>query len=304
MYQRFVALGYTPEDISMTDLAGELNQEMKKGGVSDQGKSNKLYRGALINHVSAWPRVRRAIEPRILAAKEQRLETEDKITRNTRRRLFDDLYANYHLTVEHSQWKYLPASSALYDSPPVRDIIKSDPSIVVTEETFADCLQNLSEFIKSAKKKLKWVLLCVICSTAPAWRSMSPSPFEFQAEDFSQIDLAILPFKCKKCRLDLFGWDEVSSHHCESIREYTGQQYVAAHCTAHYVVNIVRLSGLDITTATVSEMDSLDLRYTCTVCKPDASKEWDIYGARGMAKAYTWRNCVRHFSTLYSMFSI
>jgi len=236
-----------------------------------------------------WQRIRPELEARALTNKNQRLEREHAQLRMARRTLVSNRYDDYTRTLSPSQWKYLPRPLDICSFEPFRELITADPDITVTAQSFDEAFQMLPELLSSAaeeRRNSKLALLPLVISDSVT----------------DPLELATSAFYCQKCSKSsfyysniLFGWNDIASHHCGvqtaglfsspsgNEVDNPGAYYMEA---VTWVRKIAEKVGLDPATATVVEMDSKDVRFTCTTCPIQHMRgEWTRVG-------YCWRRLV------------
>jgi len=180
------------------------------------------------------------------------------------------------------------------DFEPISRHLDVDPSVEVTALTFEEAFNNLSGFIAEASEKRKASL-----------RALLPTEEETKASP-DPVELATAVFQCNEIsRHDtspyfLFGWEDISSHHCLPEKEERTienvepkrdpPQIVFSPHGAKVVQKLVELTGLDYVTATMADMDQMHSTYFCDCCVPFPNAD----GNPGQCRfGYNWRAMVR-----------
>lgn len=93
----------------------------------------------------------------------------------------------------------------------------------------------------------------------------------------------------------LIAWDVIHAHQCrENVIVFPGElclqaillAYEFSHEGSAAAITLISLAGLDISSATPSEMDQRDLRFFCRTCDPES------YHGGHERQLYTWRTAV------------
>ncbi|KAF5322242.1 hypothetical protein D9619_000316 [Psilocybe cf. subviscida] len=288
--ERFHALGYL--DTDMPNLTSE----------------RELIHGRRMTE-RVWERLRGRVEPSYFKNRELRREHADRIVRLSRRGMADKVYRSYAMSIPPSEWKYLPSAEIVCGWRPFRDLITADANVSVTEASFAARMDDLPRVLEAARLGLK--RRCIACSPAlfPG-QDMSDASMQ---KAFEMLELVKNPFRCSsnntQCDQVLYGWAEISSHHClmdasdrdtpldtfsigifddysaRFLEEFPNWSRYHRDMSV-YVAYVARVSGFQGMSATVTQLDSADLRYTCSLCSKDSTK----------VVAYTWRGCAEHLN--------
>ncbi|KAF8877027.1 hypothetical protein BD779DRAFT_1804100 [Infundibulicybe gibba] len=88
-------------------------------------------------------------------------------------------------------------------------------------------------------------------------------------------------------KLALISWEEIAAHSCHNIidrfAEYRPRSVGVSQLGTSTASSLVRVAGLDPSSATIAQMDALDLRFTCLECPPSPAK-----GQRKVG--YAWKS--------------
>jgi hypothetical protein len=107
-------------------------------------------------------------------------------------------------------------------------------------------------------------------------------------EPSRQLELAAVPYACDTCVELLFGWDDISSHHCANAHQ--PNNFFVDSLAVEGAMNVILKAGFSLETTTVVHMDALDLRYVCQICTP--TDRYDRQRKGYFAQAYNWRDMV------------
>ncbi|KAF5322771.1 hypothetical protein D9619_000065 [Psilocybe cf. subviscida] len=230
-----------------------------------------------------WADTRKALEPWIQEAASARREREDKLVRDARRRIFEGLYQEYHLTVDPSRWRYMPSAGTLRELAIFRNLIELPASHVVAEDSFAEAMANLDTMIATIIDKRKSDMLERLSFVA--FTEGVPKAVN-RASSLHLLECAILANRCGSCNQAVFGWEELSSHRCCATTEpafYPDSLFTQA------AVKVVRAARLPLQPDTsVAQIDTVDTIYVCASCTPINRH------SRKAATAYRWRDCAKH----------
>lgn len=253
-----------------------------------------------------WARLRKEMEPTIVAAEQRRREFENRAVRESRRHILDLLFKAYKCSVPPTQWKSLPPTLALCRLKPFRNIIESNASIAVTEADFAPHMQNIADILASAQAELKTRLVGRAIfgyhpSLPHAPAGAHPSGAANHLETSQLFNLASTVFTCKDCQNGLYGWDNITSHFCAP--SHTGQVQVEEYPhefqfngqARKAAQKVVREVGLNPFTATVADMDMKNIRFGCTTCDKHDGVNKGSSSFPHEEMAYTWRALVSSF---------
>ena len=229
-----------------------------------------------------------------MTKKRNRLERESANIRLNRRKIVDDRYKAYkRIKFPPSLWKYLPRTLDITRFKPFAQHVEADPRVEVTAKMFDEAFERLPEHLVAAAEERKTYL-----------RSLLPidSAGEIQDAPSLPVELATAVFLCPHSHLFpfLFGWDDVTSHHCRFEREgldwdyspfpsVTADSDTLKYCpqVTRVVEKVVHLAGIDPKIATAADLDARDLRFSCGSCA--AVKE----GGQHYCLGYDWRNLAR-----------
>ncbi|PPR02550.1 hypothetical protein CVT26_012018 [Gymnopilus dilepis] len=284
--ERFIELGYAEADVSGLTYRKEF-----------QGTTQLTDR--------IWNRIRPLLEPEIAARKAKRLEEEfAKIQRN-RRGIVDDLYKSYKASLHPSQWKYLPRTFDLCQLSPIAAMVEAPIESTVTAADFAEAAETFPALLSSFSEDRKQKARALLPSAPPAPRE----PGEIEDDVVQDVlDLATSVFECRNVGTQgharsspVVGSDDLLSHHCGAPDHglpHRGYYYwyssseegklLFSEEGSQVAASLVRLAGLDPTTALASDMDKKDLRFSCSRCIPlNVSGSWSRRG-------YSWRSAILH----------
>ncbi|KAJ7185456.1 hypothetical protein C8R46DRAFT_982058 [Mycena filopes] len=288
---RFRELDYTDDDISVIQHSNEASQ-----------------RAALTD--SIWKRIRPILEPRVQAAKEERLKTERDARIRARTALVEEVYKNYRQTLVPRSWRYLPSLYEIRQSSPFSAVIDLPNAVDVRIADFKDAEAALPTILPLITAARKAELLRLI----EAARTAEPNLFTAASQDSDPrtLTLATSVFKCARSGCSsarpgawrsehsrvLIGWDAAINHRCRVAQWNIGSQHSASvatvlkfskrGCTA--AASLVVLAGSSEQQMTAAQMDELDLRFICMACPPQMIKK-----STDTHPAYSWRAAVIHF---------
>lgn len=218
-----------------------------------------------------------------------------------RRGILANRYKEFQRTLHPSQWRYLPRTLEIASLEPFAQHIGAEVEVEVEESTFNDAFLELPRLLATATEHRRAALSTLI----------GGAPKEDGEIGVDPIDLATAVFKCAEFHGNLypfryvFGWDEISSHHCLSEQEgtYRGLFYRPPSTfrnspavleyspeIANVVQKLAQLLGLDAATATPADFDKKNLRFSCECCPWFAEKD------RFYRVGYTWRHMVGFLS--------
>lgn len=240
----------------------------------------------------AWQGLRKSVEAEIIANQKARLEQATRIHRQARRCLIRDGLEKYRKNVPSSQWKHLPTPLEIGFLEPFARHVTSISSAAVTMQTFDEAFELLPELLKESDGELLHHLLGrlpnakKLTNATKGKGKMRVSTSTSAA--FNPLELAHSVFKCQlfnRCRTLIIGSDAILSHHCvgensgisstAEIFDYN-RDFTFYKEAALLAEKVVELSGLEPSTATVADMDGLDLRFACTcISAPEESTGFD-----------------------------
>ena len=222
--------------------------------------------------------------------------------RMERRKILNARYLEYQRSLSPSQWKYLPTTLEIGHYEAFAHFIEADADVKVTASMFNDAFERFSEYHAAAMEKRRAAL-----------RPLLPNCVDEKEEGevdqtvSDPLELATAVFRCQTTNAPhhssfVFGWDDIVSHHCLIERGWSPylttftqidgpnapQLEYGAHA-AKIVEKLIELSGLDPMSATATDLDQKNLRFSCAFCGPlktgvDMKYIWRL--------GYTWRAMV------------
>lgn len=232
-----------------------------------------------------------------------RLEQELATVKFNRREILASRYKDFIRTLPPSQWKYLPRILEIAALEPFARHIGVGVEVEVDASTFDDSFLELPRLLADATEQRRAALSTLIGGAAKEDGEIGVDP----------IDLATAVFRCSESHgyhypfRYVFGWDEISSHHCLS--ETEGADRISRYRSesssrtepaafeyspeiAKVVQKLAQLLGLDAATATPTDFDKKDLRFSCECCS------WITDKNRSYRRGYTWRHMVGFLSIM------
>ena len=222
-----------------------------------------------------------------------------------------------------SQWKYLPRTLDICALEPFAKVLNAKPDVAVTAADFEDAFRQLPQILLASsdarKIHLRSLLQIPTSTNQPASSDTGTGEFvqrdapssSSSSSQTDPLDLATAVFTCReRCSAPaLFGWDDIAQHHCKldlnkfdrfdtsgllSCWEHRSDQALGPPKIDFSVERsriaraVVQAAGLDDRVATISDMDTKDLRFGCSACRLER------YGASSFTKVgYKWRDFVR-----------
>ncbi|KDR76602.1 hypothetical protein GALMADRAFT_247009 [Galerina marginata CBS 339.88] len=249
-----------------------------------------------------WKRILPILEPQILQFQEERLAAERATLMDSRRNIMHDLYQTYQRSLVPSQWKYLPRTLDICELEPFAQLIEAPTDVVVTAEDFGNGMKMLLALLSSLSERKLEEFRDVLRVEKTDLSDNAHQPDAVASSPHNPVDpleLATSVFQCEgQCiryheRCSVIGVEELMTHHCDA--DYTlffnrsAMSWNFSLRGAQTASSLVQLAGLDPKTASVSDMDQKDLRFTCRLCKPV-----QVSANLWMANGYSWRRAVSH----------
>ncbi|KAJ7240475.1 hypothetical protein C8J57DRAFT_99191 [Mycena rebaudengoi] len=258
-----------------------------------------------------WKRLLPELEPVIRETMDRRLAKERNERIENRTRAAEQVYAKYKKTLTPAQWCYLPGTYEVLQLPAFSAAINAPSDGAVNFQEAMDCLPDFVLSWATSRKAIlaKLVDDAVASGSAP-----------FISTDHCGIDLATAVFSClRDCERraqpqnsTLIGWDAAANHRCRDRDNGLYYHYNSAYGPGGQrsvetvlkfskdgsaaAAALVSLTPLDAKAATSAEMDDLDPRFLCILCKP-RNTGWHNKQAQD---AYSWRAAVSHFVYTHS----
>jgi hypothetical protein len=252
------------------------------------------------------------LEPVIRETMDRRLAKERNERIENRTRAAEQVYAKYKKTLTPAQWCYLPGTYEVLQLPAFSAAINAPGDGAVNFQEAMDCLPDFVLSWATSRKAIlaKLVDDAVASGSAP-----------FISTDHCGIDLATAVFSClRDCERraqpqnsTLIGWDAAANHRCRDRDNGLYYHYNSAYGPGGQrsvetvlkfskdgsaaAAALVSLTPLDAKAATSAEMDDLDPRFLCILCKP-RNTGWHNKQAQD---AYSWRAAVTtglHYSRI------
>jgi hypothetical protein len=221
-----------------------------------------------------------------------------------------------------SQWKYLPRTLDICALDPFANFLDAEPDVAVTAMDFEDAFRQLPELLLASSDARKTHLRSLLRISTPAnqpasretgtgevIQSEAPSSSSSSPSHPDALDLATAVFTCReRCSATaLFGWDDIAQHHCRldldqfdtspgglfsywqhRIDQASGPAKTDFSLERSKIARaVVQAAGLDDRVATVSDMDTKDLRFGCSACPQER------YRGSSTKVGYKWRDFVR-----------
>ncbi|KDR69738.1 hypothetical protein GALMADRAFT_145149 [Galerina marginata CBS 339.88] len=287
VFERFMQLGYTREEISAHQFLPEFNNPTP-----------------LTERI--WQQVRARVEPKLLERKQARLDKELAAVKNSRIQIVHGLYTTFKSFLRPSQWRYLPRSIDICRFKPFARIINSPADSRIGAKDFDQAMADLPELLSAASDAKKRRLRDLL----PAEINFVPFGQGDVSSELDHLDLAISVFECytERGRHDasfvLVGVEDIMTHHCNddshglasasSYRRYPGSQSRTGELRfskegSAVASTLVHLAGLDSRTASAADLDEKDLRFACSRCLAQKGDDgtWSRCG-------YSWRTAISH----------
>jgi len=220
--------------------------------------------------------------------KADRLQKEASKIRGIRRQIIHSRYKEYQRTLHPSRWKYIPQTLEIIGYEPFARHVNAPVEAEVTAATFDDAFAHFPQLMIAAMEERKTSL-----------RDLLPRD-ENSGANHDPMDLATAAFRCEEeDSVFLFGWDEIASHHCreqDGVLNYnadlqpktTTPSVGYSPLAANVIKKVIDVVGWDCATATPSELDNRDLRFSCDSCGSHTEGGWIHYEV-----GYDWRTLVR-----------
>ncbi|KAF8968911.1 hypothetical protein BDZ97DRAFT_1915620 [Flammula alnicola] len=257
IYERFLQLGYLNADLE--DL--ENDPECKKTTeITDR----------------IWQRIRPALEKKSTTER-KRLAEERESVLISRRQIVDGLYTTYKSTLQPSQWRYLPRTLNVCQFECFAQLIEAGSDVTITAAHFMECMQMLPECSRGIRRNANELRGMMAGATITSFTRNDSSETHATGESSTQsstsawkgldcLDLATAVFDCQKyCRSTGWGTGRAWSSAGTQSPRITKFKFDAT--AASIAQSVVLCAGLNVETALASDMDAMDLRFTCTQCE-------------------------------------
>jgi len=203
-----------------------------------------------------------------------------------RRVIVHGFYSAYKSQRIPLECRLFPYTVELCSVPELKKRIEAGMEIEATTEAFSDVAKRLPALVLSFQELLR--------QEAQSTLQAQPSR---QSTEPVDLNLATSVLQCIRCSGLMFGWSELQEHHC--IAKALGLFYsvyqleIPAYgqnakfcCPPESLTHqVIRLSGLDPATATIADMDAVDMSYFCPPCL-------DHFVPVDLKYYYTWRSIV------------
>ncbi|KAF8878925.1 hypothetical protein BD779DRAFT_1676616 [Infundibulicybe gibba] len=269
---RLLALGYDEQDITYTAF---YPQSFRK----DQ------------NSPTIWARIQPRVVALVESRRDARLEGERNLLRIRRIKMIRELYMEYVESVTPQQWCYLPDIRALIEFPVFKSILEDDSDVSVSPPGLLLAMEQFPTLIQEwnlAKKARVTAMLGPLSGTIDDPLELAVSVFECasnpcfgKSSGWDEIQ-----------RFPLISWEAIAAHSCQPASwclpmGHAPTNVGVSHQGGITAVALVREAGLDPASATIAQMDALDLRFACLECSP--SDPWNQQKI-----GYPWKSAVEH----------
>ncbi|KAF8878920.1 hypothetical protein BD779DRAFT_1170672 [Infundibulicybe gibba] len=239
---RLLELGYDIQDIPSTFY---VPNSQKGAELTDQ----------------LWTCIQLEIVEIVESNRDDRLERERAKLWVERLAILRSLYVEYAKSMAPLQWCYLPNIYELAELSVFRDILEVDSSVDISRQSFLPATDRLSTLVPAliSAKKERLISMLELSSSRTADHP---------------LDLATSVFVCtgRNCtNRALISWEAIAAHNCYGIAtrlhaSYDSVTLGVSQLGASTASALVRLANLDPSSATITEMDALDLRFACFQC--------------------------------------
>ncbi|KAF8878942.1 hypothetical protein BD779DRAFT_1474561 [Infundibulicybe gibba] len=273
---RLLALGYDMQDIAYTAF---YPPEFQRGSeLTDE----------------LWTQIQPRAVALVESRRDARLEGKRARLRLLRIQMLQKLYLQYAKSVVPRQWCYLPDFNDLIEFPACKNIVEDDNSVPESPSSFLPVVEQFPTLIQ------EWISIKKARITA----MLEPTP---ETVD-DPLDLAVSVFECasnpcfgrqKLSPLSpLISWEVVAAHSCQPASQClpTGNLPTSvrvSHLGSITAAALVREAGLDPASATIAQMDALDLRFACIECSKPGWRmlgSWKVAVKHGMRREHiSWR---------------
>ena len=170
--------------------------------------------------------------------------------------------------------------------PELKERIEAGLEVEASAEAFSDVAGQLPALLLSFQEMLR----------EEVQSALRDQRFR-QSNEPVDLSLASSALQCVRCSGVMFGWNEVQEHHC--ILKLAGVTYSGLQpelpgygqnakfrCPPESLTHqVIRLSGLDPETATIADMDAVDMSYFCPPCL-------EHFVPNDLKYYYSWRSIV------------
>ncbi|KDQ50795.1 hypothetical protein JAAARDRAFT_199635 [Jaapia argillacea MUCL 33604] len=301
---RFVALGHDKVDVDQLSWydTGGTHKELSQRG------------WALM-----CPRLERTLNDR----KAMRIRAHRAGILALRTNVVRSLYSNYQTSqIPHREWAYLPGSEEVMEWKEFKEIIESDSEVNVSNESFDNVMERMSELIVEWRERRERELVEML-PDAESERTQAnsqdggPSTDQIPQVDGSRLELATSIFYCTRlyCPSNspspypLMTIPQILSHCCQPIfyGKQTPEPVVFWNRGSEVAKGLVEAVGGDARRMTARDVDQKDGRFICVHCRPfeslhfkeDEEEDAEDIGLGGgqlvRVETFGWRDCMSHF---------
>ena len=281
---RLTLLGYSNVDFASIKFRPEV---LKSIPLTDGGEESQpaLLRQFTYRNGADWPDIKVSLIRHIEEVRDTSLWHAKQERNAERRNIVDGIYSAFKDRRSPFECRLLPHIFDLCSVPELKDRIEAGTDIEATPEAFSDIVDRLPTLILSYER--------IVMREASATLSRNIAP-DYSTEAVN-LNLAASVLCCSLCRALIFGWGDLLEHHCLPSRfGLTAglRQVTAAENRKYYrptesiTLQVIRLAGLDPATATIADMDTVDLPYFCSFCL------FHLYVPNDLQQYYSWRSIV------------
>jgi len=229
--------------------------------------------------------IKKGLIDRIEATREEKRHKALQELHAKRRLIVDGIYNSYKGQRTPFECRRFPYAIELCLVPELKERIEAGIEVEATAEAFSDVEERLPDLILAAKEMVKQEVQVTLAQNGPA----SNEPLD--------LNLATSVLQCTTCSGVMFGWSEIEEHHCmarstglyysvyQQDLPVFGQGAMYRKPDEALARQVIQLAGLDPATATIADMDAVDMSYFCPHCLsnyvPSRSKYY-----------YSWRSIV------------
>ena len=207
-----------------------------------------------------------------------------------RRRIVNTFYDAYKAQRPAFECRLLPNTMALCTLPELKERIEADLDV---DDSLSDIEERLPALILAREEVIKRGAQRTLADARGTAEGTDPS---YESID---LDLATSVVYCGRCKVLIFGWSEHQQHKCTNDSAGIFYHYLdIPTCNEGYhrppllstfVVEVIRLAGLDPASATVNDMDTANVYFHCS------AHQSNLFGARAPSY-FSWRSYVRLFN--------